>query len=328
MTEPQQGLSYDEILAGGASERTGTAPDGRTYGRIYVYAHLPANVVPYAVTHEVCHIVQFGYTSFDRRSSWLEEATAVWFEQKMLGRHDGFTGLEPIGKGRLFVEPEISIIDPANHYASWLFFEFLTQRTNPAIVETTWEQFSDLSGGPARDETSAVDRALRSDARTLDQTSLDFSVAMLAPSTWLSDYPREETTIREHTPGPDGIGGTYLPYLGRRYISIQANPTTTSAALSIILDSGRRYSAACEYFAIPRPIVESIAVGATGIARCSIAQIGIPVGGGQSLPLKALVIVTSLSRIGTGIKYCWNTGGEGDCMRSEFAQTMGSLTSE
>jgi hypothetical protein len=208
----------------------------RTSGFITI---IPARATePRTIAHELFHLAQYG---LDRTEAvWLKEGTAEWAEHRITGDY---------ANGLNVYRPPVSLAcaddECGGGYASWRFFEYLTERFGVGIVKRIFEHGRDF--GPGAHSQAATDKALEERGSNLGSALAGFAWANLTGA-----YTRPEVAAWRSPADanlavpPAGITRTLtigVDRLASRNVAITAPaaaPCTTSAAtLRVVPDAGR-----------------------------------------------------------------------------------------
>lgn len=119
----------------------------------------PDNAIKVTAAHEFFHSVQFGTTSSN--TNFIAEATAAWSEDEIYpGIDDNFQYLPSI-----FSTPDIALnynnssfdgngaVDSGHWYGGWIFFRYLSEKTNPDIIRQIYNNTINYYEIPAIDNT-------------------------------------------------------------------------------------------------------------------------------------------------------------------------------
>jgi hypothetical protein len=97
----------------------------------------PHDALRATAAHELFHVVQFGYDTYE--DPWFMEATATWIEERVF---------DDVDDNRQYL-PESQVHRPGvpldtfaarHHYANWTFFEFLSSTRGARVVREAWER--------------------------------------------------------------------------------------------------------------------------------------------------------------------------------------------
>jgi hypothetical protein len=97
----------------------------------------PRDALQATAAHELFHVVQFGYDSFE--DPWFMEATATWIEERVFDDVDDNRQYLPESQVHQPGTPLDTFAD-RHHYAAWTFFEFLTTTRGTRVVRDAWER--------------------------------------------------------------------------------------------------------------------------------------------------------------------------------------------
>lgn len=178
--------------------------------------YLPMDMMRSTAAHEFNHSIQFGYDS-EEPADWLWEATATWMQDEVFDDvNDGVEDLYSVFKStdtcQIAVGGTERVEDEGRWYGQWIFLRHLSEQHGHEIVRSIWEHAVSLNG------YAAIEAALQSKGKTLEETLHDFSVALLVRGFDEGDtYPvlRLEGAVsagETFIPG-DGVGQMAADYL-------------------------------------------------------------------------------------------------------------------
>ncbi len=186
------------------------------------------------LTHELSHVIQFGYDASDRHS-WVYEATAVWIETQTAGKEQDGTRYV----AHAYQYPELCFgtdNDPGSGqlmYGEWPFIQMLADDYGTEAVIRLWQHIAALDGFDALEATLAEQGA------TIPQTVARYRLKNLAREYRLA--PLFNATVwRENV--ITGIGrwtytGRGIQELGANYFEVRLDQGAYYAGL--VNDGGR-----------------------------------------------------------------------------------------
>ncbi len=168
------------------------------------YAARPGLSLRVTAAHELFHAVQFAYDV--RADPWLQESTATWMEERLVGRADDNRRYLPYGQ---IARPWVPLdrFDPTSfgQYGQWPFWSFLADRFGDDVVRRVWERAGAYAGAPHEYSTKALSTVL---ARHGGLTSVfaRYAAANVARAQEYDEgaaWPRPQVSERRLL-GPDG----------------------------------------------------------------------------------------------------------------------------
>lgn len=149
------------------------------------------------VTHELFHLVQYGYDWLE--DNWIMEATAVAMTDQARPDLAGHPACGIAHFASLWFDHNDLSLDnwtkgePRRQYGTGLFFEHLVERHGRDIILEIWKTAETQKGSHALD---AVDKALAAKGSRLGDAFADFSDAVL----FLDFAPAYRSTVGSHDP--------------------------------------------------------------------------------------------------------------------------------
>ena len=211
----------------------------------------PLNAIKVTAAHEFFHSVQFGTTSSN--TNFIAEATATWSEDEIYpGIDDNFQYLSSI-----FSTPDIALnynnssfdgngqIDNSHWYGAWIFFRYLSEKTNPDIIRQIYTNTITYYEIPAID--NALTSSYSSNFSTIFKnylTSIDVlsSTATFAPYTY-----NRATTYKNYLTTCGGICyEKNFNFTGSQLIHSSVTTTSTTSTFG----NGRLMRLGADYFDI------------------------------------------------------------------------------
>ena len=263
------GLTFPEALKGDNEHSPGRVEPFARTSYIALHHRLPLPVLQVTAAHEYQHAIQFGYNAaadgFDARR-WLMEGTATWMEDQVYDDINDNVGYLP----NLFSGPDRSLAEPQNHYASWIFFQYLEEHGGgPEVMRDIWERGVPLEGDFS---TRVIRDALLARGRDFGATFLSFCSANLlltpcelAPGPFCYD---DALLYREHA-GSALIEGTFTVANGEwAYIPPDGVQPLACDNIRVVSQSGR--VAASGYSGAPGTTLMAAWLGARGFAAEAI----------------------------------------------------------
>ncbi len=105
--------------------------------------------------HELFHAVQFAYDV--RADPWLQESTATWMEERLVGGADDNRRYLPYGQvARPWLPLDAFEATGFSHYGAWPFWEYLAERHGDGVVRRVWERAGAYEGAPHEYSTKAL----------------------------------------------------------------------------------------------------------------------------------------------------------------------------
>jgi len=194
----------------------------------------PLGLMRATLTHELNHVIQFGYDVNDRHG-WVYEATAVWIETQTAGKEQD--GTRYIADAYQY--PELCFgtdSDPGRGrvmYGEWLFIQMLSDDYGMDAVLSLWKHIARLDG------FAALEAALAEYGATIPETVARYRLKNLAREYALA--PLFNATVwRENV--ITGIGrwtytGRGIQELGANYFEVRMDQGAYYAGL--VNDGGR-----------------------------------------------------------------------------------------
>lgn len=93
--------------------------------------------------HEFFHAVQFSYDYLE--DTWLMEGTAAWIEDEVfddVNDNRQFLNASPLSRSTIPLDVSFA----PYHYGAWIFWRYLSERFDPALVREVWEQADGARG--------------------------------------------------------------------------------------------------------------------------------------------------------------------------------------
>ncbi len=119
------------------------------------YGARPGLSLRVTAAHELFHAVQFAYDV--RADPWLQESTATWMEERLVGRADDNRRYLPYGQvARPWVPLDRFESTGFSQYGAWPFWELLTGRYGDDVVRRVWERAGAYAGAPHEYSTKAL----------------------------------------------------------------------------------------------------------------------------------------------------------------------------
>jgi hypothetical protein len=94
--------------------------------------------------HEFFHAVQFSYDYHE--DTWLMEGTAAWIEDEVfddVNDNRQFLNASPLSRSTIPLDLSFA----PYHYGAWIFWRYLSERFDPALVREVWEHADGARGG-------------------------------------------------------------------------------------------------------------------------------------------------------------------------------------
>jgi hypothetical protein len=196
------------------------------------YAGFPSNTplqnLQVTAAHEFYHAVQFAYDI--NEDDWFLEATATWAEDELyndVNDNRQYLRLSPITRPKHSMDK----FGGTFHYGVWIYFRFLTERytteqgSMPKLPLKMWK-IADSSKGKKKNRysTEAIDKALRKQGTTIEESFALFSDANLRTHTAYSEG------TSQHYPVKKLSGGKTLGKKGaNKRFSVKLNHLTSSS---------------------------------------------------------------------------------------------------
>lgn len=211
----------------------------------------PDNAIKVTAAHEFFHAVQFGTTSSN--TNFISEATATWSEDEIYpGIDDNFQYLSST-----FTTPDIALnynrssfdgngaAYDGHWYGAWIFFRYLSEKTNPDIIRQIYTNTITYYEIPAID--NALTSSYSSNFNTIFKnylTSIDVlsSTATFAPYTY-----NRATTYKNYLTTCGGICyEKNFNFTGNQLIHSSVTTTSTTSTFG----NGRLMRLGADYFDI------------------------------------------------------------------------------
>lgn len=175
--------------------------------------------------HEYMHIVQYGIDG-NEPAEWLWEAAATWVQDEVFNHvNDANYILTPPFKApdscQITYGGDDRVEDEDNWYGQWIFLRFISERYGHAVVRGIWEWAGALDG------YTAIEHALMEAGTTLEETQVDYAIAMLT-----RDFDEGEDYPTLRLEGRADAGTTFEPtdgvsQMGADFIEIRAGGPIT-----------------------------------------------------------------------------------------------------
>lgn len=265
--------------------------------------HTPLENLQVTLAHEFFHAVQFAYDYGEDR--WLMEGTATWMEDQV------YTA---INDNRQYLQnsplkyPWIPL-DHSNRccfqYGSWIWFRYLSESMNPAVIQQIWNRAAS-AGGPDDYSTQAVSNMLKAHGTTFRRKFGDFAV-------W-NRIPAKRYSEGSHYPIPVGSGsfslgsshtstgwlGLKLKHMSSVYVTLKPSRTDGARAHLTVQFDGPRNGYGPEGRLIVVSTSGSITVKRFALNRLGDGSLRVAFGRGH---ISKVVLVQS----NASIRFtCWN----------------------
>jgi hypothetical protein len=195
--------------------------------------------------HEFRHASQFAEDFLE--DAWLMEGDAMWTEgqvyPEITDRWD-YLDTSPLGRPGRALDHGTS----GYEYGAWIFFRYLSERFDPAVIREAWEFADDNGSGPDQFSMQAVASALAARGEALSSEFTTFAEWNRSPSRFYlegAEYSRAPTAnyYRLDPAETTGWRARTLRHLANAYYSFYPRSTLgPTATLRVAVDlPARRY---------------------------------------------------------------------------------------
>lgn len=130
--------------------------------------------------HEFFHAVQFSYDYLE--DTWLMEGTAAWIEDEVfddVNDNRQFLNASPLSRSTIPLDVSFA----PYHYGAWIFWRYLSERFDPALVREVWEQADGARGGGSLYSLAATRAALSARGLSFGAVFAGFTAVNRMPAT-------------------------------------------------------------------------------------------------------------------------------------------------
>jgi hypothetical protein len=215
----------------------------------------PDNAIKVTAAHEFFHSVQFGISSTN--TNFIDEATAAWSEDEIYpGIDDNFQYLNHV-----FSTPDVALnynnssLDEygtafkGHWYGAWIFFRYLSEKTNPDIIRQIYNNTITYFEIPAIDNVLISDYG--SNFNTIFKNYLT-SIDVLSSASTYGPYTYSRATAYENSLSncTGCYGGVdyekYFNFTGSQLLHASSTTSSTTATFG----NGRLMRLGADYFDI------------------------------------------------------------------------------
>ena len=142
--------------------------------------------------HEFFHAVQFSYDYLE--DTWLMEGTAAWIEDEVfddVNDNRQFLNASPLSRSTIPLDLSFA----PYHYGAWIFWRYLSERFDSALVREVWEQADGTKGGAGLYSLAATRAAVSARGLSFGAVFAGFTAVNRMPATGY-----EEGTAYPHPP--------------------------------------------------------------------------------------------------------------------------------